>query len=292
MTDQEASLQELLGDVELLRSRVRNQRHGFWFALIIFGVLTLGSLGFYWQRLGGAISLLNCPGLGQRTVHCIATIAGTSQRVKVVSTCVKVAKSCSSFVYTVSGHSTTSAGWLNPGFNLNNSGEWLSWYWTAALVVGFTAVFAFYRIRGTRLGLRLSTWPAVATGLGALAVAITVNIGLQPTYAPWLSTGNLWFRGTAPILIVALGILVLAILERSAAYVAYALGFVAVALVAALYDVVNLFNWLGIGAPFQSGAQEFPNLLLPAAYLLLGGFVVWAVQHDTVSNLSSDNEVR
>jgi hypothetical protein len=87
---------------------------------------------------------------------------------------------------------------------------------------------------------------------------------------------------------MSFGLLALAVLERSIAYMIYALGFIGVALLATLYDVVNFFDWLGIGAPFQGGAHEFPNILLPAAYLLLGGFVIWAVQHDVGVALAND----
>ena len=288
MTDQDASIESVLGDVELLRTRVKNERHGFWFALVLFGILTLGSLGFYWQRLSGGISSLHCPGLGTKSVHCIATIAGTSQKVEVISTCVKGARSCSGLVLSLSGGNPSQMNWLNPGFNLNQSGQWLTLYWSLALIIGFTAVFVFYQHRASITGLRVKSWPAVVIGFGVLALAILFNAVLQPSGGTLLLSGDLWVRGTTPILIMSFGLLALAVLERSIAYMIYALGFIGVALLATLYDVVNFFDWLGIGAPFQGGAHEFPNILLPAAYLLLGGFVTWAVQHDVGVALAND----
>ncbi len=43
------SQSELLGEMEALRRRARVTRHGYWFPLVLFGVLTCASVPFYIQ---------------------------------------------------------------------------------------------------------------------------------------------------------------------------------------------------------------------------------------------------
>ena len=94
-------------------------------------------------------------------------------------------------------------------------------------------------------------------------------------------SGDLWGRGTVSLIILSLGLLTLAISERSAWYELYSLGFVGLALLSSLYNVSNLFDRLGLGGPFDGRGNELPNLILPAAYLLLGGLVAWVAQRHT-----------
>ncbi len=86
-----------------------------------------------------------------------------------------------------------------------------------------------------------------------------------------LPVPDLWIRGTGALLIVAAGIAVLALLERSTAFGIYTAGFVALALLSCLYDEINVLGRLGLGGPFAAGGEELPNLLIPGLYLLVGG---------------------
>jgi hypothetical protein len=88
-------------------------------------------------------------------------------------------------------------------------------------------------------------------------------------------------RGTATLVILSVGIVTLAVLERSIIYVAYSLGFVALTLLVSLYNVSNLVQWEGLGRFITGSTQAIPNVVLPALYLLIGGFFFWAVQHDS-----------
>ena len=241
---------ELLGAVGSLRMRVRADRHGFWFPLTLFGILTLLSSPLNWQYPQRS-----------RSLHCPLHLVNGAQL-------------CTSTGTLFSG------GGLNPGFWINDLGGWVTFYWVAALVLGYIATVLFYRHRANAVGVNQRVWPAVAVGIAVLGLALWMNDVWHPNGPVFLVSGDLWMRGTVSLIILSIGLLVLALLERSIWYVTYALGFVGIALLSGLYNVSNLFDRLGIGWPFDGNGKELPNLLLPAAYLLLGGFVCWALQHD------------
>ena len=88
-------------------------------------------------------------------------------------------------------------------------------------------------------------------------------------------------RGTATLVILSIGIVTLAVLERSFVYIIYSQGFVALTLLASLYNVSNLVQWEGLGRFITGSTQAIPNVILPALYLLIGGFFFWAIQHDS-----------
>jgi hypothetical protein len=96
---------------------------------------------------------------------------------------------------------------------------------------------------------------------------------LDLTPAGWL----LWplDRGYAATLIVAVGLIALARVERSPVLTGIAAGYTAAALLANLYNVENLLFRLGwdpwIAHPDQARFTPLPNLLLPGLVLLLAG---------------------
>ena len=105
------------------------------------------------------------------------------------------------------------------------------------------------------LGLAVLASPAVWAGVGPLH-----GVGLP---------GDLTTRGLLPLLVLALGLLVLAYSERSAALAGFAALFLAVALVSNLYDVENRtpsIDW----TPSEAWSL-LPNLWLSGLTLLLGG---------------------
>jgi hypothetical protein len=247
MTDESGGAEVLLDEVSSLRVKVRTDRHGFWFPVVLFAILTLLSAPLYWQYPASPDSM-----------HC--------------HTLNKFSESCSGVVHSYS------AGALAPGFGTNGVGRWVSDYWALALVLGYAATVWFYRRQGDRVGVRVRTWPAVFVGVGVLVLVLVLN----ELDGSWdrAAGGDLWMRGTVALVILSTGILVLAILERNVWYVVFALGFVGLALLASLYNVSNLFDRFGIGGPFNGNGSEMPNIILPGVYLLLGGFLFWAVGHD------------
>ena len=79
--------------------------------------------------------------------------------------------------------------------------------------------------------------------------------------------------GSANLLVIAIGLVALAITERSRAFLIYVVGFLGLALLSCLYDVSNLFVRLGIGSTWNGNTEALPNLIVPGLYLLIGGVV-------------------
>jgi hypothetical protein len=140
-------------------------------------------------------------------------------------------------------------------------GSWSTLYWAIAIAVGFAAVVGYYHLRARKVGVQGRLWPAVVAGLVILGLVL------------WLgrtADGLVDFRGTSVLVVIAISLLVLSALERSRPFVLFSAGFCGLAVLSCLYTVVNLFQRLGIGRPF-SGDGALPNLVLPGAYLVIGG---------------------
>jgi hypothetical protein len=80
-------------------------------------------------------------------------------------------------------------------------------------------------------------------------------------------------RGLEPLLVIGIGLGVLARLEHNRRLVVFAVAFLALALVANLYDMQNEVYRLGWKLPV--GAVSLPNLVVPGLFLLLGGAGFW-----------------
>ena len=88
--------------------------------------------------------------------------------------------------------------------------------------------------------------------------------------------GDLVVRGTFPFVIIAVGLCVLAWAERSIVLAVIAVGYLALALTASLYDVQNfLFNH---GVSYSTDVNDLTNVVLPALVLLLSGAGAWVAQ--------------
>jgi hypothetical protein len=232
---------ESLRSVAELGARTRLARSGHWFVLAVFGVVVLGAMPFYVLTFATA----STPG-------CQAFHGGVSCRF----------------------HDVTPGplgGAFNPLFSPFSLDRWATVYWAVAMVVGFAAVVAFYRQRARAVGVQGRIWPMVVVGLGLLGAVLIVDNG--PRYFP--NFPDLWIRGTGALVILAVGIAVLAALERSRGFGLFAASFFGLALLSCLYDDVNLFYRVGIGSPFAGGGNALPNLLVPGIYLLLGGLGFW-----------------
>jgi hypothetical protein len=144
--------------------------------------------------------------------------------------------------------------------------RWATLYWVVAIALGFAFVLAYYRHRALSLGVQGRVWPAITVGVGLLAILVLVNRAGEAA-AP-----DFWVRGTGALLVIAIGLLVLAVLERSRPFALFTAGFFALALLSSLYDDINILARIGLGTAFQGSAEGLPNLLLPGVYLLLGGF--------------------
>jgi hypothetical protein len=212
-------------------------RNGHWFACVVFGVITLGALPFYAQSTP-VRSHTHCSSLGHGVWAC-------------------------------SGVSTAGSPLLGRAFEapppFSSLGRWATVYWVIAVVLGFAVVVAYYQLRARKVGVQGRLWPAVLAGVVALGLVTWVNAGSGADPA------DFWGRGTTVLVVIALGLLAFSALERSRPFVVYALGFLGLALLSCLYDVENLFLRLGIGGPFRGGDNALANLVLPGAYLVIGG---------------------
>jgi hypothetical protein len=88
--------------------------------------------------------------------------------------------------------------------------------------------------------------------------------------------GDLLIRGTFPLVLIGIGLCVLAWAERSIALTVIAAGYLALSLVASLYDIQNVLYRLGWTLSPQAGL--LPNVVLPALVLLLSGAGARVVQ--------------
>ena len=160
-------------------------------------------------------------------------------------------------------------------------GAWAGLYWVVALVLAGLLVAVHYRRVATRRGIAGPLWPVVVAGLVLLVVLLVLTPRLiqlidsgpraQLSTAALPAVVTLHLRGLTPLLLVALVLVVLAWTERSPALAAVAAVYLALALVANLYDLENLGYALGL--PGHGPLSLLPNLLLPGLFLLGAGGV-------------------
>jgi hypothetical protein len=235
-----ADPRELLGEARAIRRRTRLARHAYWFPLVLFGLLVAASVPFYIQRLQVG------PGW-----------------------------------YGGSGPSFLRSGYLGGFGLLMYSG--LPYYWLGAMVLGIVATVVWYRWRGNRIGLRTPARGYLITGVILVALALLIPVIAQrfPQAGPvfvrsLIMPGDLVIRGTFPLVLIGVGLCVLAWAERSVGLAVIAASYLALSLLASLYDIENVLYYLGWNlGPAASG---LPNVVLPALVLLLSGAGAWVVQ--------------
>ncbi|WP_018785454.1 hypothetical protein [Micromonospora sp. CNB394] len=154
----------------------------------------------------------------------------------------------------------------------------LGWYWLAALVGGYLAGLAWYRWHGRRAGVQTPTRAYVVAGIAGTLAGLTLPVVLKflllntsgPTTggARWLAGPLLGLAnlGMLPHLVIAVGLAVLAHLERSRSLWA----------VVGLYTVVlvAVHAWFQFSDPQPGDLTRFSFMLaagLPAPILLIGG---------------------
>lgn len=218
-------------------------RNGHWFASVVFGVAILGSLPFYTRSTPIRTHCHRIGGHGHGVLSCSGVVTAATRSV-----------------------GTPLFGRAFEAQPYSSLGSWSTFYWVVAVVVGFAAVVAYYHLRARRVGVQGRLWPAVVSGLVLLGLVMYAN-------DMFLLPGDFSIRGTSVLVVIACGLLVLSALERSHPFVVFALGFLGLALLGSLYNVSNLFTRLGIDGPFRYGGERLPNLVLPGAYLVVGGLI-------------------
>jgi hypothetical protein len=243
VSDEERAAGDALQEAKNWRSRTRAVRHGYWFPLVMFGLLTLAAAPLFWAK-----DLSPCP---HGEVTCTFSVTGGPL-----------------------GNPFAQSP-LNVGL-----GRWISLYWVLAVPLGYVATVFYYRHRARRTGVAGRVWPAVVVGL-ALSVLMVgsfesrgwLHLPGHPTWGLPVPILLLQGRGLDPLLVIGIGVGILARLERSRALAVFAGMFFALALLANLYDLQNQVYRLGWHLP--AGAGYLPNVVLPGLFLLVGGIGFW-----------------
>ena len=229
---------ELLGEVRAIRRKARLARHAYWFPLVLFGLLTCASVPFYLPPVVRGSATYGTGPPGPRFFQS-AYLGGL-------------------------------------GFT---SYRGTAFYWLGAMLLGIAATVFWYRWRGNRVGLRTPARGYPIAGLIIVALALLIPLASRGGGVGMflIAPGDLVVRGTFPFVLIGLGLCFLAWAERSVGLTVIAVVYLAVALLASLYDIENVFyNWFGVG--LGPTASSLPNVLLPALVLLLSGAGAWLVQ--------------
>jgi hypothetical protein len=239
-----------LAYADQMRWRTRVARDGSWFALVVFGLVVLFAMFFY-----------HYPGLTASSLGCHAFNNGF--------TCTSVSVSRGVFGSGLGSPTSPPIDHVSP---------WATTYWVVSIFIGIATVVGFYWMRVRSSGVAGRIWPFATVGVGVLVLAVASR--------GWITfkiPADFWIRGMQPLLVIAIGLMALAITERSRAFLIYVVGFLGIALLSCLYDVSNLFVRLGIGSTWNGNTEALPNLILPGLYLLIGGVVFYVLRRSGVT---------
>ncbi|WP_309114314.1 hypothetical protein [Saccharothrix sp.] len=297
----------LIDDLTDLRRRTRRVRHGYWFPLLLFGLLTLGSIPLLrphdWQHSPDA--------------QCTYRPDGSLGSCATPST----------------GFNVPGLGRVDP-LGVFNSGFLepvahplaLGLYWLCVLILGFLATVWWYRWRARRVGVETSTriyaqvtvcglavlllvplisavarewlwlggWERrigsvalVAIPVGAVLVAMrvarsgravsrrVVGVGVGVTVLVVSVLGAAVIHKTGGLMLLAIGLLTLALVERSVWCTTVVLAFTGLTLLANASYMGTIFyrlNW-DIGPRETNLLFNGKDMVLPGAVLVVGGLV-------------------
>jgi len=239
----DAGPDQLLTELATLRHRARSARHAYWFPLVLFGLLTIGAAPLY------LVPASRLPlGLSSSVIGAGPNILG--------------------------------------GLAIASGGFYLAWYWAVALVAGYLATLLWYRRHARQAGVQTPARGYLITGI-VLTVLVLVLPPLTRFAPPlsliWVPFADVWIRGTFAFLIIAAGLWVLAAAEHSPGLAVIAAIYTGAALLGTLYNVENILFRLGWNpaTPLDWRLAVLPNVLLPAAVLLLAGLIAFVVQRRT-----------
>jgi len=153
-------------------------------------------------------------------------------------------------------------------------------YWLVALAGGGWALAQWYRRAGE--GRRAVAGLVVAALLaGATTVLTRAGWGGFRVPSAWAESALLLvFNGATPLLVIGAVLLALAVAERSAGPVAFAVGFCATAYVFATRDSFGVLHDLGVPVDMlndPAGIRQLLNLAIPAAVLLLAAGAAYGI---------------
>ncbi|KOX12077.1 hypothetical protein ADK67_47675 [Saccharothrix sp. NRRL B-16348] len=256
----------LLDELSALRRRARRDRHGYWFPFLLFGVIVAAAIPWYLParcELGCSWSANELPALW----HWL--------------------------------HPTGQASKAFPSGD--HPSLWKDFYWMAALTVGFLATVWWYRWRAAKVGVETSTrlyvqvtvfvlafpllgvplatrlvfstlgWPVALSVLvvGVLVATLLAKRKLRTAVVILsliLVAHLVMIFPFGPLLVVAVGVLGLAWVERSALCTSFAVLFAAWALF-----VNGWSTWVYGSVLWPWALIDFADLLSSSLILVLGG---------------------
>lgn len=220
-------------------------RDDSWFALVVSGLVVLGAMPFY-RYLGPKSTASWCTSFG----------SGFTCHTHVLS----------------NGFFGIGLGSSAPGM-FGNSSPSATTYWVVSIFLGVCLVVGVRRVRLGKMGTVGRIWPIVTIGATTLVLGIASR--------DWFSVvpSEMTIRGMQSLVLIALGLIVLAVLDHAWGLGLYVVGFLGLALLSCLYNVSNLFSRLGLGSHWPVDDLSLPNLILPGVYLLIGGAGIWVLQH-------------
>jgi hypothetical protein len=225
---------DALTELDRLRRGTRRQRRGFWFPLILFGLLILASAPLYsvhqavttdaqsqakllrylktfeaMQKEDGDLPIGSTAPAGVAVAACPV---GSGPQVAACGLTVTQARQLRTLAP------------ANPFFQTHitqPSPARAALFWLVAGTGGYLLTAAFYRRRSTRRGVATSVRVYVTAGVGLLAaVAATTAASIFPL-------GHLVIRQMVPLAAIGVGLVILAYAERSLTLAAVGAGFVA-----------------------------------------------------------------
>lgn len=274
LTGSSATLQLVAG----LRSRVRGDRQAHWLPLTVFGLATLGSLGFYavgsrptseyafgtkWMNLFRALDgpQGSSPWLGIYWAGAIvAGVAATilyyrrrSSRVGLESRAAPVVFTCVGLLVSLVLIALLAS---TDVFGVDSRANYL----VGALVLGVPAIPLVAILVGRRRPPIDARPPGVVSSL-AIATALVATVMLLG-----VALANLdWVSGTTVLFVSAAGLAALAVFERSRPFGVFVAGLFVIALRATFGEHDQPL------APSLLNGVTLWLVVLPGAYLLLGG---------------------
>jgi hypothetical protein len=142
-------------------------------------------------------------------------------------------------------------------------------YWILAFVLAYAAIAAFYVYRARSRGVGARVLPYVGAGIAAgLVFGIASAWSQQLGVLGYLPTGPVAV-GLVPLISIGLALFVLARVERNWPLLAFAIGYLVVALLACGMGVRGL--GLNVGSNLGPMWSFLPGLVVAAGVLLLDG---------------------
>lgn len=286
---------EILGTTARLTARTRKARRAFWFPLLVFGALTLGSAPLYAEPAEpgtsgvqvvtrGFFDIVSAPlhgaGSHRLSLYWLAALpagyiaTALYYRRRALRTGVAgpvrpylmTGAALMASLFILSGAFTRRLGFVtgDRATIVIHRGTIITWLAVATLAFFGTLTLAVIRKRKT--GDAGPWWPYVVPVLALFALSIETAASSVYHIPNLLYVEGQFFRGTTPLLTIALGLYVLAWIERSVWLAAFCVAFSGVAFMSNLYNTENIFFRFGLYPP----APQI-NVIVPGAMLILAG---------------------